>query len=344
MKKQFTLSILIFVYGFSQAQDLSVLYEKVSSAVVQIQTKETQFVGEGQMKQTVTAEGLGSGVLISQDGLILTAAHVIQTAEEVKVVFKNDEVIPAKIIASEKTADVALIKLIWPPSDKKIHIPKVADSDQVKTGQQVFVIGSPYGLAQSLSVGHISGRHSQKSVSHQMTLMEFFQTDASINTGNSGGPMFNMKGEVVGIVSYILSESGGFQGLGFAATSNMATKLLLEEKGMWFGIDGILVGRGLAMILNLPQHGGILVQKVVDLSPAGIMGLQGGHYNMEIEGENFVVGGDIILSIMAKKIENEDDILELKEKLKALKEKDVMKLTIMRGGEIQELQYIIPKQ
>ena len=80
--------------------------------------------------------------------------------------FKNNEVIPAKIIATEKVADVALIKLIWPPSDKKIHIAKVADSDKVKTGEQVFVIGSPYGLTQSLSVGHISGRHSKKSVSY----------------------------------------------------------------------------------------------------------------------------------------------------------------------------------
>lgn len=343
MKKQFTLFLLLFSYGFSQAQDLSPLFEKVSPAVVQIQTKEIEFVGEGQRKEAVTAEGIGSGILISEDGLILTAAHVVQTADEVKVVFKNKEVIPAKIIATEVTADVALIKLIWPPSDKKIHIPKVADSDQVKTGEQVFVIGSPYGLTQSLSAGHISGRHSKKSVSHHMTLMEFFQTDASINVGNSGGPMFNMKGEVIGIVSYILSESGGFQGLGFAATSNMATKLLIEEKGMWFGIDGVLINQGFAEILNIPQKGGILVQKVVDLSPAGIMGLQGGTYNMVIEGEKFIVGGDVILTILGKKVENENDMLVLKDDIKALKEKDVMKITVMRAGKIEELNYIIPK-
>jgi serine protease Do len=343
MKKQFTLSLLLFFYGFSQAQDLSALYEKVSSSVVQIQTKEIELVGKGQRKQSVTAEGLGSGVLISADGLILTAAHVVQTAEEVKVVFKNNEVIPAKIIATEKVADVALIKLVWPPSDKNVHIAKIADSDNVKTGEQVFVIGSPYGLTQSLSVGHISGRHSKKSVSLQMTLMEFFQTDAAINTGNSGGPMFNSKGEVVGIVSYILSESGGFQGLGFAATSNMASKLLLEEKGMWFGIDGVLVGPGMAKIMNLPQNGGILIQKVVDLSPGFIMGLQGGMYNMEIEGEEFIVGGDIILSILGKKVENENDMLDLKGKIKALKENDIMKITVMRAGKIEELQYTIPK-
>lgn len=341
MKKVIIFLFVILSSLYTYAQDLSALFDKVSPAVVQIQTKETEVVGEGQMKQTVTAQGLGSGILISKEGLILTAAHVVQTAEEVKVVFKNDEVIPAKIIGTEKTADVALIKLVWPPSDKNIFIPKVADSDLVKTGQEVLVIGSPYGLAQSLSVGHISGRHEKKSVSHNMTLMEFFQTDAAINTGNSGGPMFNMKGEVVGIVSYILSESGRFQGLGFAATANMATKLLLEEKSVWFGIDGILLTPGLAKIFNLPQQGGILVQKVADSSPGFIMGLQPGMYTMEIEGENLIVGGDIILTILGKKIEGEEAMLNLSQEIKALKKGDKMDLTVMRGGKIVELNYTI---
>ncbi|MCG8307831.1 MAG: trypsin-like peptidase domain-containing protein [Cytophagales bacterium] len=343
MKNAIVILATVFSPLCSIAQDLSAIFEKVSPAVVQIQTKEKEVVGEGQMKQTVTAEGLGSGILISSDGHILTAAHVVQTAEEVKVVFKNNETIPAKIISTEKAADVALIKLVWPPSDKKIHIPKVSDSDLVKTGEQIFVIGSPYGLAQSLSVGHISGRHEKTSVAHNMTLMEFFQTDAAINTGNSGGPMFNMKGEVIGIVSYILSESGGFQGLGFAATSNMATKLLLEEKGIWFGVDAVLLSGGMAKIFNLPQDGGLLIQKVADLSPGAIMGLRGGAYNMEIEGEKLIVGGDIILSILGKKIGNEEDMLELSREMKALNKGDKMDLTVMRGGSIVQLNYAIPE-
>lgn len=344
MKTLVNLIIFFAFAGYSKAQDLSSIYEKVSSSVVQIQTKEKEIIGEGQAKQLVTAEGLGSGILISVDGLILTSAHVVQTAEDVKVVFKNDETIPAKILSTEKNADVALIKLVWPPSDKSIYIPKVADSDQVKIGEQVFVIGSPYGLAQSLSVGHISGRHVKKSVSHNMTLMEFFQTDAAINTGNSGGPMFDMNGEVIGIVSYILSESGGFQGLGFAATSNMATKLLLEEKGIWFGVDGIFLTEGLARIFNLPQKGGILVQKVAELSPGSIMGLQGGAYNLEIEGQRLTVGGDIILTILDYKIEGDEDFLELKEKMKALKENDVLNIAVMRAGKIVNLSYTVPKR
>ena len=340
-KKLFTLLMGILPFT-SFAQDLSIMFEKVSPAVVQIMTKEKEIVGTGMAKQMVTSEGLGSGILISEDGKILTAAHVVQTAEEVKVIFKNEEVIPAKIIATDKTADVALIKLVWPPSDKKIFIPKVADSDQVKVGEEVFIIGSPYGLTQSLSVGHISGRHKKKSVTHNMNLMEFFQTDASINTGNSGGPMFNMKGEVVGIVSYILSESGGFQGLGFAATSNMATRLVLEEKGVWFGVDAVMIPEALAYILNLPQKGGILVQKVADLSVGSMMGLKGGVFKMSIEGQDFVVGGDIVLSMMGLKIENDEDMLNVRDKLVQLKSKDQIPVTVMRGGKIVELKYVIP--
>lgn len=323
-------------------QDLSALYEKVSSSVVQIQTKEREVVGTGAMKQMATAEGLGSGVLISEDGLILTAAHVVQTAEEVRVIFTNKESIPAKILATEKTADVALIKLVWPPSDKNIFLPKIANSDNVKIGEQIFVIGSPYGLAQSLSVGHISGRHKEQSVSDKFTLMEFFQTDAAINTGNSGGPMFNMKGEVIGIVSYILSESGGFQGLGFAATSNMAKTLLLEDRGIWFGVDGKLLTPGMAKIFNLPQSGGILIEKVADLSPGMIMGLQGGLYNMNLEDEKFVVGGDIVLSMLDEKIVNNNSMLKIRSKLRDLKSGDIIHVTVMRGGKLVQLHYTVP--
>ena len=287
------------------------------------------------------AEALGSGVLISKDGFILIAVHVVETAEEVKVVFKNGKVIPAKILGTEKAADVTLIKLTRPLLDQNLHIPKVADSDSVKTGQQIFVIGSPFGLAQSLSVGHISGRHKSNNVSDNLTFMEYFQTDAAINTGNSGGPMFNQEGEIIGIVSYILSRSGGFQGLGFAATSNMATKLLLEKKGIWYGVEVSLLTGELARIFNLPQDGGILVEKVADKSPGAMMGLKGGIYNMEIEGEEFLVGGDIILSILGHKIITEEHIVILRDKMKALKKGNVMSMTILRGGKINDLKYTV---
>lgn len=148
-----------------------------------------------------------------------------------------------------------------------------------------------------------------------------------------------MKGEVIGIVSYILSKSGGFQGLGFAATANMATKLLLDKKGIWYGVDVSLVTGELARIFNLPQDGGILVERVADGSPGSIMGLKGGIYSMEIEGEEFIVGGDIILSILGDKILNEESIIILRDKMKALKKGDIPTMTVLRGGKIVDLNY-----
>lgn len=250
------IGFLLFTYKVG-AQPLADLYGKVNAVVVLIRTAEVSLTNDGTKQSFITAQGLGSGVMISADGQILTAAHVVQSAEFILVEFADGEQVGAKVISSFPIADVALLKLESAP--KNSLFAKMADSDKVRIGEQVFVIGAPYGLDHSLSAGHISGRHIKKMVFNGFTFMEFFQTDASINQGNSGGPMFNMSGEVIGIVSYILSQSGGFQGLRFVATSNIATKLLLEEKFIWDGMDAIFINGLLASIFNVPQSGGLLV-------------------------------------------------------------------------------------
>lgn len=128
----------------------------------------------------------------------------------------------------------------------------------------MFVIGAPYGISRSLTAGHISARHVAKGSGGIEWPLELFQTDASINSGNSGGPMFNMSGEVVGIVSYILTKSGGFGGLGFAATSNVVRRLLLAEKSPWTGVEAYLLSDNLARFFNVPQPYGVPVQRVAD--------------------------------------------------------------------------------
>src|SRR5262249_56447683 len=107
-------------------------------------------------------------------------------------------------------------------------------------GEQVFIIGAPYGIGHTLSAGHISGRHEPDTVYHGLAKAEFLQTDAAINQGNSGGPMFNMQGQVIGIVSHIISKSGGFEGLGFVVSSNMARRVLLEAPSFLTGISAVL--------------------------------------------------------------------------------------------------------
>ena len=264
MKNYLALSIVLLISITINAQDLTKLYEKVNPAVVVIITEVNNIVSNGSNTKTVSSEGLGSGFMIS-DNQIITAAHVVQVAEKLNVKFDDGEIIPAKVISSFNSADVALIELIWPR--KNAVTVKLGDSDKVKIGSKVFVVGAPFGLSHSLSSGYVSGILKDDKIKNPFTKTEFIQTDAAINTGNSGGPMFNMQGEVIGVVSNILTESGGFQGIGFAASSNLAKNLLLEKKKFWSGIEATFITGRMAEIFNLPQKGGLMVQKVVNFSP-----------------------------------------------------------------------------
>ncbi|MFK5879927.1 MAG: trypsin-like peptidase domain-containing protein, partial [Flavobacteriaceae bacterium] len=153
MKNHITLLLLLISF-VSQSQDLSKIYEKVNPAVVEIITEEKVIVNNGSTTQTGTSSGLGSGFMIS-DTQIITAAHVVQIANKVVVRFLDGEEIPANVISSFSSADVALIELVWPR--KNAVIVKLGDSDRAKIGSRVFVVGAPFGLGHSFSSGYVSG-------------------------------------------------------------------------------------------------------------------------------------------------------------------------------------------
>jgi len=335
-----TLVITILSGGVSHGETLRELFKRVDPAVVVVKTTH-QHVVAGPKKQFTTLPGLGSGVLISQDGKVMTAAHVVQTADEVKVEFGTGETIAARVLTSEPAADVALLQLDRVPP--KAVTAKLADSDAAEVGDEVFVVGAPIGMTHTLTVGYISARRNPNKFYSGLSRSEFFQTDAAINEGNSGGPMFNMRGEVIGIVSHILSKSGGSEGLGFVVTSNLARKLLLERNPFWSGVEGVLLSNELAKIFNVPQPAGLLVQRIASHSPAEQLGLRPGTVAAVIEGEPMLVGGDILLEVQGVPIiADGGSYTVIRERLTSLRPGDKVTVIVLRDGQKQELTTKLP--
>ena len=198
------LALVVLASSAAEAQNVGPIFRRVNPSVVIIRARWKEVSGAGQVARI---SEIGSGVLISADGKVITAAHVVQTADEITAEFLGGEVVGARVIASEPEADVSLLQLERVPA--KATVATFGNSDRSEVGDQIFIIGAPYGIAHTLSVGYVTGRHKPNTVYSEMALAEFFQTDAANNPGNSGGPMFNMAGEVIGVASHNISKSGG---------------------------------------------------------------------------------------------------------------------------------------
>jgi serine protease Do len=326
-------TILVGPVAPVDAQSVADLFPKVSPSVVVVRAKGRDVSGGGGVSHF---SEIGAGVLVSADGKVMTAAHVVQAMDEINVEFIGGETARATVVASEPAADLALLKTERLPAGARVA--PMADSRKVRIGDQVIVIGAPYGLSRSMTVGWISARWAPNTVYKDMPLAEFFQTDAVINTGNSGGPMFNMAGEVVGVVSHNISKSGGSEGLGFAVTINTAKKLLLEERSFWSGLDGRLLSDDLADLLNLPPRSlGYLVTAVAKGSPGEALGLRGGTKVAVIDGERIVVGGDIILKVQGLPLGGLADYEKIRDVLVRLPPGSPITLTVLRAGQVLDL-------
>lgn len=318
----------------SAAQDFSSVFRKVDPAVVVIVTQEENpTLTEDGIKKTST-QGLGSGVIINRDGLILTAAHVVDSADNIMVMLEDEQMVEANVIASISYPDIAMIQLIDPP--KPLPFIKPGDSDKLDTGEQVLVVGAPYSLFNTLTVGHLSGRRTQQDTPYGT--IEFLQTDAAINQGNSGGPLFNARGDLMGIVSHIKSQSGGNEGLGFAASINMVKDLLLESPPIWLGADFLILTEDLAKALNAGQNSGMLVQKVSRNSIAERLGIRAGYIPAKINGTELLLGGDIITSLNGIDISSaEKSLRKIIKDVRKVKPGETLTLTVIRRGREIEL-------
>ena len=314
-----------------QAQTPGEVFRKVAPSVVVIRAKGRDIGTGGQSRFAET----GSGVLITPDGKVMTAAHVVHSMDEISVEFLGGETVKAQVVASEPAADLSLLQLARVPAGAKAS--PLANSDPVQVGDPVIIVGAPYGLSYSLSAGLISARWKPNTVYKTMPLAEFFQTTATINTGNSGGPMFSMNGEVLGIVSHNISKSGGSEGLGFVVTMKTARLLLLERRSFWTGLEGQIVSGELAAIFNVPQATGYLVKTVAKGSPGWDMGLMGGDRIAVVAGEQIAVGGDIILSVEGLPVGQADDHEKIRDILSKKSPGTSFTMKILRSGKIVEL-------
>jgi serine protease Do len=240
------------------------------------------------------AQSLGSGFIIDKEGIVVTNYHVIENAEEIRVILKDDTSFTAKVLGQDKKTDIAVLKI--DPGKTKLKAVAFGDSDKLRVGDWVLAIGNPFGLGGTVTAGIVSARG--RDIGNG-PYDDFIQTDASINRGNSGGPLFNTDGEVIGINTAIYSQSGGSVGIGFAISSNLASRVTsqLVEFGQtrrgWLGVFIQEVTPDIAESLGLDDASGALVSTVNDSSPAAKGGVQ---------------PGDVILKFDGKKIDRMRDL------------------------------------
>ncbi|SSW68074.1 DegQ family serine endoprotease [Achromobacter agilis] len=253
--------------------------------------------GRGQMpSREVPMRGEGSGFIVSNDGIILTNAHVVQDAKEVTVKLTDRREFKAKVLGSDPQTDVAVIKI----DAKNLPVVKVGDVNQLQVGEWVLAIGSPYGLENTATAGIVSAKG--RSLPDD-TSVPFIQTDVAVNPGNSGGPLFNDRGEVVGINSQIYSRTGGFQGLSFSIPIDVAYKIkdqILEHGKVQHARLGVTVqevNQDLADSFKLDSPSGALVSAVEKGSAAAKAGLQPGDVVRQIDGKTIVSSGDLASTI-----------------------------------------------
>src|SRR5262245_34957452 len=323
--------------ALAEAQSVEEVFRRINPSVVVIKAKGREVSGG----RTVAFTETGAGVIVSADGKVVTAAHVVDGVDTISVEVLGEDPLPARVLLFEKKADLALLQVRDIPRDAAVA--KLADSSGVRAGEHILIVGAPYGLRHSLSVGVISARWALNTVNKDFPLAEFFQTDAAINTGNSGGPMFNAAGEVLGVVSHIISKSGGNEGLGFVVTSNTVKRLLLDRTVMWAGVEGRIVGDQLARSFNLPQPAGYLVTRVAEGSDAEAIGLKGGTRPEPVAGEAVIIGGDVILKAQGISVSEPADLARIREALAKVAPGQEITLTVARAGRVMDLKARRPK-
>jgi len=294
-------------------------------------------------------EADGSGFIVDKSGLIVTNAHVVQdsnsTANKITVLMGDQQEVSAKLLGTDPSTDIAVLKI--DPQGKTLRVLDLGDSSKLQVGDDVYAIGSPFELDGTLTQGIVSAiDRTIDSPNQQFKIRGAIQTDAAVNPGNSGGPLLNAFGEVVGINSQIASNSGSFAGIAFAIPNNTVKEIVgqIEKSGKashpWLGIGGIEVGKDMAKLLKLPVDHGVMIAQVVPGSPAEKAGLKASSQSLvnSQTGQRIPVGGDIIGKIDTISVLTMDDILNFVEKHKV---GDRVTLEVYRGKEKKQVTFAL---
>ncbi len=319
------------------AQPLKEVFRRVHPSVVLIRTTAKAPVsGADGADAALPEEGLGSGVLVSADGKVVTAAHVVKTDATIQVHFLDGAPISATVIAMAPFADIALLQLERVPPNAAVAT--FGNSDLLDAGDQIFTIGAPYGANHSLAVGWISARRDPPKVYEDATALEVFQTDLHVFEGNSGGPLFNLGGQVVGIVTHVLSKDGATGGPSFSVTGNVVKRLMLDERRTWFGVESFMLEGPMAEAFNLPQPAGLLVQAVAARSLAARLGLRGGSLPATVIDVPLLLGGDIVLDVLGTPVTASKSFISgFLAALDKVKPGDTVTVRVWRGGKVVSL-------
>jgi S1-C subfamily serine protease len=331
MRLRLALLALLVAPGVAAAQPcaepLTALFDRVSPAVVSIQAMKINKGKPQRRFETV----VGSGVIIDPDGQILTNAHVVDGAASLMVTLDAGNKTPARVLGLDPVLDVALLRV---DTGAALPAARFGDSSAVKVGDEVVAIGNPIGLDQTMTRGIVSGLNR---VLPGVSDEPMIQTDAPINPGNSGGPLVDRCGSVIGINTLISEDA---QSIGFAVPINAAKAILrdLREVGRvvrpWLGMQGRAVDDRLGGVVRIPVTPGYLVEIVNDGSPADRAGVRGGNLSVVVQGEEYLLGGDILTAINGTPIRTHQDYVG---RVKALRVGQRVRITVVREGQPREL-------
>lgn len=315
------------------------IFEMSESGVVQITVQRDEAMnGTG---------SVGSGIVYTKLGHIVTNAHVVEDAVKIEVTFLDGRAYIAEIVGADQHTDLAVVRV---DADPELLTPlRMGDSGTLKVGEGVSAIGNPFGLSGSMTQGIVSQLDRRLPVEETgFSIPDVIQTDAAINPGNSGGPLLNMRGEVVGVNTAIQTSTGEFNGVGFAIPSQTVAKIIPtlisdgEYEHPWIGVSGTDISPALADALNLTDTRGFLIIAVMEDSPAERAGLVGSNQTIQHEGEEYPVGGDIIMSVDGVEVRKISDILLHLQRAKMVG--DELHLELLRDGQTVETTLILDRR